>query len=204
MPRRGRSSARCAWSSISFIRRDASQPAASPMPTLLTTVTTTVCAVSAIDTRPLIAATVTPNSTSAVPSLNRLSPSTSVARRRGAPRFRKVAMTATGSVAATIAPTTMPSSNGRPVARFSTTATIAAETRTPGRREQDHPAERLAQLGELEAERRLEHETGHEHEQDELGRDLDRAARQDRAGEQAQDDEGHAVRARAGAAPRPP
>jgi hypothetical protein len=51
-----------------------------------------------------------------VPSLKRLSASTSVTRRRGAASLRIVLTTATGSVAETIAPTRKASLTGSPVA----------------------------------------------------------------------------------------
>ncbi len=67
-----------------------------------------------------------------MPSLKRLSPSTVAARRCGTPSRRKVAITAAGSVAATMAPTMKPSSRGSPVPRKSAAATTTATTMTPG------------------------------------------------------------------------
>ena len=97
-----------------------------------------------------------------MPSLSRLSPSTRVEAPR-TPRLRKVAITATGSVAATIAPTTSPSSNGRPVARSARPRRHGGE-HDAGSGEQDHPADRAAEVLGIELQGRLEHETGHEHE----------------------------------------
>ena len=82
-------------------------------------------------TVPVVAATAIENTTTAVPSLNRLSASTRVASRVGAPRRLKVAMTETGSVAETIAPTMKANEGGNP-ASVRITATTPAETRTPG------------------------------------------------------------------------
>ena len=77
--------------------------------------------------------------TSPVPSLNRLSPSTIVASARDARSGLNVATTAAGSVADTIAPTRNARSGRSPVMRFSTIATTAAETSTPGTASSSNP-----------------------------------------------------------------
>ena len=78
------------------------------------------------------ACTASAKRTSPVPSLRRLSPSTIVDRAGGTRRRLNVATTAAGSVAETMAPTMNESPMGSPVASVSTTATMAAEIRTPG------------------------------------------------------------------------
>ena len=54
------------------------------------------------------------NNTIAVASLNRLSPSTRMVRRLGAPRSLKIATTATGSVAETMAPSSRQATKPKP------------------------------------------------------------------------------------------
>ena len=114
------------------ISREATSPTAAPMTALPATVSTnadraSIGLIATVTARIAIAKTTSP-----VPSLKTLSPSTRVTRPRGAPSRRNVSMTATGSVAATIAPTTNPSSGRSPVPTESTTATTLAATRTPG------------------------------------------------------------------------
>ena len=112
--------------------RDTTNPATAPMSALMTTVAAIENAASSIEIGPTAARTATAKRTIAVPSLRRLSLSMSVASRRGEPSCLKVETTATGSVAATIAPTTNPSSMRRPVATLRMTATSAAVMSTPG------------------------------------------------------------------------
>ena len=89
------------WSSTAAISRDATQPATSPIAVLATMIVTTETTTPAGVTLPTTTWTAIVNTTSAVPSLNRLSLSMSVARRRGEPSCLNVETTATGSVAAT-------------------------------------------------------------------------------------------------------
>ena len=102
--------------------------------------TTTVVTTS--PTTSSIGATSRPNDSTAiakmtmpVPSLKRLSASTSVVSRRGARRRLKTAMTAAGSVAASIVPTRNARANGSPVATFSASATVAGRHQDADRRE---------------------------------------------------------------------
>ena len=67
-----------------------------------------------------------------VPSLSKLSPSTSVRSPPGTSSRRIVATTAIGSVAAVIAPTTNARPNGSPMPRYRATATTTADATTPG------------------------------------------------------------------------
>ena len=106
-----------------------------------------------------------------MPSLKRLSPSTSVDSAGGTRRRLNVATTAAGSVAETIAPTMNARSRRRPVARFRTIATIPAEITTPGIASSARPREPATELGEPKPVAGLEHEPGQEHEQDDVGRD---------------------------------
>ncbi len=99
---------------------------------LVSRTVTKVSAASGIPTFPPTVCSAMPNRTIAVPSLNRLSPSTRVPSDFGVPRRLNVAMTATGSVAETIAPTTKASSSRSPVTRWSAPAMIAVVTSTPG------------------------------------------------------------------------
>ena len=69
-----------------------------------------------------------------------------------------------------------PARSGRPVATLQDDRHDRRGDEHAGRREEDHPAERPAQVPELQPERRLEHEAGHEDEEHQLRRDLDRAA----------------------------
>ena len=69
-------------------------------------------------------------STSAVPSLTRLSPSTMSISRRGTPSRRPIADAAIGSVGETTAPRTKDAAQGRSVTACATTATPAVVTRT--------------------------------------------------------------------------
>ena len=64
-----------------------------------------------------------------------------------------------------------------------------------GRREQHDPAERPPEVVEVDPERGLEDEARQQHEQHDLGRDL-QIERQQRAGDQAEDDERDRVRDR--------
>ena len=61
------------------------------------------------------AATVNLNSTSAVPSLTRLSPSMIASGLRGAPRRRPISVAASGSVGETIAPSTSDAGHESPI-----------------------------------------------------------------------------------------
>ncbi len=63
------------------------------------------------------------SSTSAVPSLTRLSPSTMSISRRGTPSRRPIAVAAIGSVGDTTAPSTNASAQARSVTACATTAT---------------------------------------------------------------------------------
>ena len=73
-----------------------------------------------------------PHSTTATPSLIRLSPSSRIDSRLSTPRVRKKAITATGSVAEIRAPKTMASAMGTPRARLTTLPTSSAVISTPG------------------------------------------------------------------------
>ena len=155
-------------------------------------------------TLPVAAATAIVNTTTAVPSLNRLSASTSVASRFGAPRLLKVAMTDTGSVADTMAPTMNASDRSSPVAA-SAKATTAADTRTPGMARIATPRKVRAKLREVEAIGRLEHEARHEDDQDELRRHVERRRRPDGRDQQPEQRRGRRCMAAAigGSAGRP-
>ena len=91
-------------------------PATTPMPTLITTAPTNETVASEGPTGSVTARTAIAKSTSPVPSLRRLSPSTIVASDRLTDRRLNVATTAAGSVAETIAPTMKARSARRPVA----------------------------------------------------------------------------------------
>ena len=120
------------WSSVAPMTRVATTPSPKPMSVLIATVATNVTTAASGVVAPPTAPTAIVKITTAVPSLNRLSASTSVARRPGACRWRNVAMTATGSVADTIAPTRNAEPSGTAANAASTTATTPAEIRTPG------------------------------------------------------------------------
>ena len=136
--------------------------------------------------------------TTAVPSLNRLSASTSVASRAGAPRVRNVAMTETGSVAETMAPTMNASDGCSPVA-VRTSGDDAGRNEDARDGQDRRPDEGLPELGDVEPVRRLEHEPGHEDDEHELGRDREMGRRPDPGDDQPEQDERDAVR-QAGAA----
>jgi hypothetical protein len=80
-------------------------PAARPIPALITTAATNAMTAFPGPTGLVTARTAIAKSTSPVPSLRRLSPSTIVESERDTARRLKVATTAAGSVAETIAPT---------------------------------------------------------------------------------------------------
>ena len=82
-------------------------------------------------TLPMIMAARMLNSTMAVASLNRLSPSTSTARRFGAPRSLKIATTATGSVADRIAPSSRQTRKLIPDTAQTAPPTMKAEISSP-------------------------------------------------------------------------
>ena len=63
-------------------------------------------------------------------SLNRLSPSSTLTIRRGAPTRRMIAVAAAGSVGATIAPRAKDIAHGSPISSCPMTATTAAVART--------------------------------------------------------------------------
>ena len=159
---------------VARMTRVATMPTTSPIAALSATVVTNPTTPSSGDTGPVAAARRSGRATTAVPSLNRLSASTSVASRAGAPRRRNVAMTATGSVAETMAPTMNASGRLQPGRRQDDDATTPADTSTPGAARTPTTDEGLPQLRDVEPVRRLEHEPGHEDDEDELGRDLDR------------------------------
>ena len=132
-----------------------------------------------------------------MPSLRRLSPSTSVDSAGGTRSRLKVATTAAGSVAETIAPTMNARSSRRPVPTFRTSATIRRRDQDAGDGQQGEAAEPAPELGEAEAIGRLEDEAGQEHEQDEVGRHVERrvAGRLgDDADDEPRDDQGDRVR----------
>ena len=80
---------------------------------------------------PVTAATIAVrSSTSAVPSLTRLSPSTMSISRRGTPNRLPIAVAAIGSVGDTTAPRTNDSAQGRPVIACATMATPTVVTAT--------------------------------------------------------------------------
>ena len=78
----------------------------------------------------MAAATAVRYSTSAVPSLTRLSPSRIVTTRRGRPIRWAVAETATGSVGETITPRTKAIGHGSPITACPTTATVTVVSST--------------------------------------------------------------------------
>src|SRR5262245_2029512 len=99
---------------------------------LATIVTTKSSAPSARVTGDARARSALENSTTPVPSLSRLSASTTVERSLGARSRLNRATTATGSVADSIAPRMNASPRSSPVAAETTRATTAAVIRTPG------------------------------------------------------------------------
>src|SRR5215210_2403884 len=111
---------------------DAIAPATAPIAALTTTIDRNDSTASGTEVGLVAAPTAMVKMTIPVPSLRRLSASTNVARRRGARNRLKLAMTAAGSVADTIAPTTKPAAGGTPAATDRTTATPTATTTTPG------------------------------------------------------------------------
>src|SRR6478752_725369 len=119
-------------SSVACIARKATIPATSPIAVLTATVTTNETTPPASETGAERAAIAIVNSTTPVPSLSRLSASTSVASRFGAPTRLNSDTTATGSVAEMIAPSTNASGVSRSVKSGTTTATTTAVIRTPG------------------------------------------------------------------------
>ena len=164
---------------------------------LIATVATNVMTASPGPIGAETAWTASANRTSPVPSLSRLSPSTIVDSAGGTRSRLNVATTAAGSVADTIAPTMNARSSGRPVARLSTTATMAAEMTTPGTASRARPAEPAPELGDPQPVGGLEHEAGQQDEEDEVRRDVDRrepGCTRDKADEQSRDDERDGVR----------
>ena len=120
--------------------REAAHPATAPMAALTATTETNATPICSGETGLVTYATAIEKATMPVPSLKRLSASTSVASRRGESSPLKVAMTATGSVAASIAPTMNACAGGNPAPRFKTSATSAALTRTPGPASSETPS----------------------------------------------------------------
>ena len=73
-----------------------------------------------------------PTSTSAVPSLNRLSPSMMAASRCGTRTLRKASSTLTVSVIASTAPSSSATENGRPISQAAIAAVTRSDRATPG------------------------------------------------------------------------
>ena len=174
------------------------KPATRPTPALMTIVDVNQMTACCGATLPVAAATAIVKTTTAVPSLNRLSASTSVARRCGAPRLLNVETTDTGSVADTMAPDDEREGQVE--------AGRGKGQGDHGRGHEDawdgqdrHPEEGPAQLGEVEPVGRLEHEPRHEDDQDELGCHVQGRRRAEGRDEQPEQDERDAVRQR-----RPP
>ena len=96
------------WSPTLGRTRDATQPVAAPIAALTATTETKVMPVSSGEVEVALDTTLTAivKATMPVPSFKRLSASISVDSRRGDDSRLNVAMTAAGSVAASIAPTT--------------------------------------------------------------------------------------------------
>ena len=184
------------WSSTVAISRDASQPAAHPMTRLTTIVPTNASSASPMEIPLVTTWTAMANATRPVPSLSRLSPSTSVSRRGGVGSRWKVETTAAGSVAATIAPTTKPSWIGSPVPIHEERSNDRGRDQHARRREQRDAAERVAQLVELDPVGGLEHEPGQKEDQQQLRRDDRIEVRQHCADHEATDDERDRVRDR--------
>ena len=109
-----------------------------------------------------------------MPSLSRLSPSTIVASDRSVLRRLNVATTAAGSVAETIAPTTKASSNGRPVASAQDDGDDHGRDQDAGDREHQQPAEPATELADPQPIAGLEDEARQQHDEHEVGRDLER------------------------------
>src|SRR5450759_777439 len=107
-------------------------PSTPPIRTLTVSVVTKKIVASAAPRPPVTIRSATTKMTRLVPSLRRLSPSTSVRSRSGAASRRKVATTAAGAVAQTMAPTSRPDPSEIPVPRWTTTATTSAVRITPG------------------------------------------------------------------------
>ena len=114
------------------MRRAARTPATRPIPALNTTPVTNARIASDGPTDSVTARTAIANSTSPVPSLRRLSPSTIVASDRLTARRLNVATTAAGSVAETIAPTMNARSSAQAGRQMQDHATMPAEISTPG------------------------------------------------------------------------
>ena len=74
----------------------------------------------------------TPTSTSAVPSLNRLSPSMIAASRCGTRTLRNASSTLTVSVMARMAPSSSATENGRPISQDAMAAVASSDMATPG------------------------------------------------------------------------
>ena len=117
---------------VAWIRRAPMSPPATPTAALTAMVPTNRATPSSALTPACTARTARANSTRPVPSFKRLSPSTRVRRPRGTSSRRIVATTATGSVAAVMAPTTKASSSGTPTPRCRANATTTADASTPG------------------------------------------------------------------------
>ena len=130
------------WSPTLGRTLDAAHPAIAPITALTTTTETNVMPVSSgeVGVRLLTKPTAIVKATMPVPSLKMLSASTNVARRRGEARLLNVAMTAAGSVAASIAPTTKACSGGNPAPTCRNRVTSPALTRTPGPARSDTPS----------------------------------------------------------------
>jgi hypothetical protein len=75
---------------------------------------------------------VTLTSTSAVPSLNRLSPSMIAASRCGTRTLRNASSTLTVSVIASTAPSSSATENGRPISHDAIAAVASSDSATPG------------------------------------------------------------------------
>ena len=134
------------------------------------------------------------NTTIPVPSLSRLSASTAVASRSGACSRLNVAITAAGSVAATIAPTMNAEVKPRPVVAWRTSPTTKATISTAGDGQEQDADEGRTELGQVDPEGRLEDQAGQEHGQHQVRRDRDAGARMDDSDRQAKQDQADCVR----------
>ncbi len=106
------------------------KPMIIPPPAILMKSTTLV---NKLNSLPVMAIEIIrPNKTIEVPSLRRLSPSRRTCSRLGTPMVRKRAITATGSIAATMAPNTNVYRMGMPVPQLTNAPTIAMVRITPG------------------------------------------------------------------------
>ena len=102
-------------------------------------------------------------------------------------------MTAAGSVAESIAPTTNASGHGSPAPKCRAAAISAALMKTPGPGQQHHSGDGRPQLGEIRLVRGFEDERRQQHHEYQLRRDIDAQWLGDGAGNDAESHQRHGV-----------